>query len=124
MGFWEFVLIAVVGTIVLGPDRLPSALRRIVSLKRQLTQMTQSLSAEVSEQLRVHELHENLKKAEQQGMKDLSPELQQSVDELTNAAKSVNENLSSTATLSTLSDATTDVAKSNSPNKPEPNDDK
>jgi sec-independent protein translocase protein TatB len=82
------------------------------------------LSAEVSEQLRVHELHENLKKAEQQGMKDLSPELQHSVDELTNAAKSVNENLSSTAASSTPTDATTGVAKSNTPNKPETYDDK
>jgi sec-independent protein translocase protein TatB len=39
----------------------------------------------------VHELHENLKKAEQQGLKDLSPELEQSVDELKKAAESVQE---------------------------------
>lgn len=91
MGFWEFIVIAVVGTVVLGPDRLPAALRRLVKMKRQLSQMTHSLTAEVNEQLRVHELHENLKKAEQQGMQDLSPELQQSVDELTQAAQSVNE---------------------------------
>ena len=36
-------------------------------------------------------LHENLKKAEQQGLKDLSPELEQSVDELKKAAESVQE---------------------------------
>jgi len=91
MGFWEFIVIAVVGTIVIGPDKLPGAIRKLVQFKRQISQMAQGLSAEVSEQLRTHELHENLKKAEQQGMKNLSPELQRSVDELTQAAKSVTE---------------------------------
>ncbi|MBU2919670.1 MAG: sec-independent protein translocase protein TatB [Psychrosphaera sp.] len=97
MGFWEFIVIAVVGTIVLGPDKLPSAIRRFSQMKRQFSQMVQGVSAEVNEQLRVHELHENLKKAEQQGMENLSPELQQSVDELTNAAKSVQQTLSEPA---------------------------
>lgn len=89
MGFWEFIVIAVVGTIVLGPDKLPSAIRRVSKIKQQFSQAVQGLSADMNEQLRVHELHENLKKAEQQGMKNLSPELQASVDELTQAAKSV-----------------------------------
>ena len=89
MGFWEFIVIAVVGTIVLGPDRLPGAIRKLVRFKRQMSQMAQGLSAEVNEQLRTHELHQNLKKAEEQGMKNLSPELQKSVDELTKAAESV-----------------------------------
>jgi sec-independent protein translocase protein TatB len=42
-----------------------------------------------SKPLGVHELHENLKKAEQQGLKDLSPDLQNSVSELQQAAQSV-----------------------------------
>lgn len=91
MGFWEFVVISVVATIVLGPDKLPNAIRSVVKVKRQVTQMFQGFSNEVNEQLRVHELHENLKKAEQQGMENLSPELQRSMDELKQAAASVNE---------------------------------
>lgn len=90
MGFWEFVVIAIVGTIVLGPDKLPGALRKIVELKRKISSMTQGLSAEVNEQLRIHELHNNLKEAEKQGFENLSPKLQRSVDELQQAAKSVN----------------------------------
>lgn len=90
MGFWEFIAIAIVGTIVLGPDKLPGAIRKLVQLKRQLTQMSQSLTAEVNEQLRTHELHENLKKAEQMGIDNLTPDLQASVDELKQAADSVN----------------------------------
>ena len=46
---------------------------------------------EVENQLRIQELHENLKKAEQQGLQDLAPELQDSVDELKAAAESVQE---------------------------------
>jgi len=90
MGFWEFILIAVVATIVLGPDKLPGAIRSVVRIKRQITQMFQGFSSEVNEQLRVHELHENLRKAEEQGMENLSPEIQRSVDELKQAAASVN----------------------------------
>ena len=93
MGFWEFALIALVATIVLGPDKLPGAIRSVVKFTRQATQMFPGLSSEVNEQLRIHELHENLKKAEQQGMQNLSPELQQSVDELKQAAQSVNESV-------------------------------
>lgn len=89
MGFWEFVVIAVVATIVLGPDKLPGAIRSITRVKRQVSQMYQGFTSEVNEQLRVHELHENLKKAEQQGLDNLSPELQRSVDELKQAAASV-----------------------------------
>ena len=89
MGFWEFVVIAVVATIVLGPDKLPGAIRSITRVKRQVSQMYQGFTSEINEQLRVHELHENLKKAEQQGLDNLSPELQRSVDELKQAAASV-----------------------------------
>ena len=42
MGFWEFVVIAIVGTIVLGPDKLPGALRKIVELKRKLPLYTKT----------------------------------------------------------------------------------
>lgn len=97
MGFWEFVVIAVVATIVLGPDKLPGAIRSVVRIKRQVTQMFQGFSSEVNEQLRVHELHENLKKAEQQGMDDLAPELKRSVEELKQAAASVNAPVSNKA---------------------------
>ena len=92
MGFWEFIVIAIVGTIVLGPEKLPGALRKLVQMKRKLSQMTQGLSAEVNEQLRIHELHQNLKEAEKNGLSGLSPDVQSSLDELKEAARSVNPN--------------------------------
>lgn len=89
MGFWELVLISVVALLVLGPEKLPGAIRGLGKFMRSARQMTQSIKAEINEELRIHELHENLKKAEQQGMENLSPDIQRSVDELKQAAQDV-----------------------------------
>ncbi|WOH36076.1 Sec-independent protein translocase protein TatB [Thalassotalea fonticola] len=89
IGFWELTVIAVMGLIVLGPERLPTAIRTIRGWMRNIKQFSSSVQTELKEELRIHELHENLKKAEQQGLKDLAPELQESVDSLKEAAAQV-----------------------------------
>ncbi|CCQ11196.1 Twin-arginine translocation protein TatB [Pseudoalteromonas luteoviolacea B = ATCC 29581] len=89
MGFWELVVIFVVGLIVLGPERMPVAIRTVTRWIRTVKSYANAVKAEVNEELRVHELHNNLKKAERQGMENLSPEIQQSVSELQKAADSV-----------------------------------
>jgi sec-independent protein translocase protein TatB len=89
IGFWELFLIGVMALLVLGPERLPGAIRSAAKTFRSIKGMATGFRQEVEEQLRVHELHENLKKAEKLGLQDLSPELQKSVDELQEAAKSV-----------------------------------
>ena len=89
IGFWEILLIGVLALVVLGPERLPGAMRSTLKTIRSVRNVASGFKDEVEHQLRVHELHENLKKAEQQGLKDLSPELKNSVDELKEAAESV-----------------------------------
>ncbi len=89
IGFWEILLIGVLALVVLGPERLPGAMRSTLKTIRSVRNGASGFKEEVEHQLRVHELHENLKKAEQQGLKDLSPELKNSVDELKEAAESV-----------------------------------
>jgi sec-independent protein translocase protein TatB len=89
MGFWELVVVFVVGLVVLGPERMPKAVRTVARWIRSIKQMASHVQAEINEELRVHELHQNLKKAEQMDMQNLSPELQRSVDELKSAAESV-----------------------------------
>ena len=89
IGFWEILLIGVLALVVLGPERLPGAMRSTLKTIRSIRNVASGFKEEVEHQLRVHELHENLKKAEQQGHKDLSPELKNSVDELKEAAESV-----------------------------------
>ncbi|MFQ3235888.1 MAG: sec-independent protein translocase protein TatB [Paraglaciecola sp.] len=89
IGFLELLVIGVVSLLVLGPERLPGAIRATMKSVRSMKNMASGFRQEIEQQFKVHELHENLKKAEQQGLKNLSPELQQSVDELQEAAKSV-----------------------------------
>lgn len=89
MGFWELFVVFVVGLIVLGPERLPTAVRSVTRWLKSIKQMASSVQADINEELRIHELHQNLKKAEQQGMDNLAPELKRCVAELSQAAESV-----------------------------------
>jgi sec-independent protein translocase protein TatB len=89
IGFWELLVIGILALLILGPDRLPGAIRSTARTIRSVKGMAASFKTEIDEQLRIHELHENLKKAESMKMQNLSPELQQSVDELKAAANSV-----------------------------------
>ncbi|CAH1543903.1 Sec-independent protein translocase protein TatB [Vibrio jasicida] len=90
IGFWELVLISVVGLVVLGPERLPHAIRSVSRFVGAAKSMANSVKDELSHELKVQELQENLRKAEQMGMDDLSPELKSSIEELKKAAQSVN----------------------------------
>ena len=89
IGFWELLVIGVLALLILGPERLPGAIRSTARTIRNIKGMAGSFKTEIDEQLRIHELHENLKKAESMNMQNLSPELQASVEELTAAAESV-----------------------------------
>ncbi|MDX1676360.1 Sec-independent protein translocase protein TatB [Arsukibacterium sp.] len=90
MGFWELLLIAVIALLVLGPERLPGAIRSTVKTVRSIKQFGAQMQAELSENLRVHELHQKLKDAESKNLLNLTPEEQAALDELRAAAKSVN----------------------------------
>ncbi|MBA6340696.1 Sec-independent protein translocase subunit TatB [Colwellia sp. MB02u-10] len=90
IGFWELLLIAIIGLVVLGPERLPVAIRSVRSWINSMRNFSEGVKNELTEELRIHELHANLKKAEQAGMKDLSPEVAASVKSLEEAAAMVN----------------------------------
>ncbi|WP_119468122.1 Sec-independent protein translocase protein TatB [Vibrio cholerae] len=89
MGFWELVLIAIVALVVLGPERLPHAIRSVAKFVSAAKSMANSVKDELAHELKVQELQENLRKAEQMGMQNLSPELQKSVESLKQAAQEV-----------------------------------
>lgn len=91
IGFWELLLITVIGLVVLGPERLPSAIRSVRSWISTIRRFGDNVKNELSEELRIQELHEHLKKAEQANMENLSPEVAASVNTLKEAAKMVNE---------------------------------
>lgn len=89
MGFWELLVIAVVALIVLGPERLPGAIRSTMATVRSIKQFGQQMQAELSENLRVHELHQKLRDAEEKGLLNLTADEKKALHELTQAANSV-----------------------------------
>lgn len=91
IGFWELMLIGVMGLVVLGPERLPVAIRTVRGWIGGVRKFSDTVKSELTEELRIHELHANLKKAEQSNMSDLSPEVAESVKSLQDAADMVNE---------------------------------
>lgn len=94
MGFWELVVIGVVALLVLGPERLPGALRSVHKTIRGIKQFSQQMQAELSENLRAHELHQKLKSAEEKGLTNLTAEEQAALSELKQAAADVTTSLS------------------------------
>ncbi len=89
LGFWELVLVAVVALVVLGPERLPHALRTVGNWVRTVKQMASSAQQQVERELNLQQLREDLKKAEALGMHNLPEDLSQSVESLKQAAAEV-----------------------------------
>ncbi len=89
-GFFEMLVVVVLGLIVLGPERLPVAVRTVSGWIRTIKRMAGSVSTELEQELKIEQLQADLKKAEAKGLKDLDPGLQQSIQELRDAAQSVN----------------------------------
>lgn len=90
IGFWELVVIGVVALVVLGPERLPVAIRTASHWIRLIRSTANSVKAELEQELKLQDLHNDLKKAERLQMNNLSPELQESIEQLKAAAQSVN----------------------------------
>ncbi|GAA5194668.1 Sec-independent protein translocase protein TatB [Ferrimonas gelatinilytica] len=97
-GFFELLVIAVLGLIVLGPERLPVAVRTVSGWVRAIKRMAGSVKNELEQELKIEQLHADLKKAEAKGLKDLDPDLQKSVQELRDAAASVTRSYQDTDT--------------------------
>ena len=90
IGFWELLVIAIIGLVVLGPERLPVAIRTVRGWITSIRSFSEGVKNELTEELRIQELHSNLKKAEQSDMTNLSPEVAASVKSLKEAAEMVN----------------------------------
>jgi sec-independent protein translocase protein TatB len=90
IGFMELLLIGVLGLVVLGPERLPVAVRSVTGWIRAMKRMANSVKDELEQELKIEALHADLKKAESKGLTNLSPELQESIDQLKEAAQAVN----------------------------------
>lgn len=122
IGFWEIIVISVLGLLVLGPERLPVAIRTVSSWVKTIKGAANSVKDELSHELKIQEMHDNLKKAEDLGMKNISPELQESIDTLREATASVtrpySESMDKVVT-EAMASSPENAVKSESLNKPE-----
>jgi len=93
IGFWELIVIGVLGLIVLGPERLPVAVRTVSGWIRTARRMANNVKEELAQELEIDKLHSDLKKAENISSdlnSDAIPqELRESVKSLQEAAADV-----------------------------------
>ncbi|MCD1126446.1 Sec-independent protein translocase protein TatB [Jinshanibacter sp. LJY008] len=95
IGFGEIVLVLIIGLIVLGPERLPVAVKTVTGWIRAMRSLASSVQNELTQELKLQELKESLKKAEQAGLQNLSPELKSSMDELKEMATGMKRTIQS-----------------------------
>ncbi len=79
VGFAELVLLAVVGLVVLGPERLPRVARTLGGLTRKARSSWLNLKRSIEAEMRAEELKEPLKKF-QDDIKSAVDEVNSSVD--------------------------------------------
>ncbi|CFQ40114.1 MULTISPECIES: Sec-independent protein translocase protein TatB [Yersinia] len=89
IGVSELLLVLVIGLVVLGPERLPVAVRTVSGWIRTLRSLAATVQNELAQELKVQELQDSLKKVEQAGLQNLTPELKASMDELKEAAEAL-----------------------------------
>ena len=91
MSFWELVVVGIVALLGLGPEKLPGAIRTVTGTIRSIRQFGNQMKSELADELRVHELHEKLRQAEEKGLLGLSADEIQALAQLRNAAAEVND---------------------------------
>lgn len=93
IGFSELVLVFIVGLVVLGPQRLPVAIRTVMGWVRTIRGLAANVQNELAQELKLQELQQSIKKAEQLNLNQLSPELAKTVEELKASATKMKADL-------------------------------
>jgi len=94
IGFSELLLVFVIGLVVLGPKRLPVAVKTVVGWIRALRSLAATVQNELTQELKLQEFQDSLKKVEKASLDSLTPELKASMDELREAAESMKRSYS------------------------------
>lgn len=93
IGFSELVLLMLVGLVVLGPKRLPVAIRTVMGWVKTIRGLAANVQNELKQELKLQELQDSIKKAEQLNLKQLSPDLSKTVEELKDQAQKMRAEL-------------------------------
>uniref|UniRef100_A0A2P2ICF1 Twin arginine-targeting protein translocase TatB n=1 Tax=Hirondellea gigas TaxID=1518452 RepID=A0A2P2ICF1_9CRUS len=89
IGFGEMVLVGIIGLIVLGPERLPTAIRSVMRWVNSAKKLVNTVKDEISQELKLHEMNESMIKATKKGFENLDPDLKKSIDEMRNIVEDV-----------------------------------
>lgn len=89
IGFSELLLVFIIGLVVLGPKRLPVAVKTVAGWIRAIRSMATTVQNELAQELKLQEFQDSLKKVEKASLNNLTPELKESMDELREAAESM-----------------------------------
>jgi sec-independent protein translocase protein TatB len=87
IGFFELLLISIIGLVVLGPERLPVAIRTISDWISGIKRFSNSIKTELTEELNIKELNDNLKVSEELNLQNFAPEITDSIQSLRDAAE-------------------------------------
>ena len=93
IGFSELVLLMLVGLVVLGPKRLPVAIRTVMGWVKTIRGLAANVQNELKQELKLQELQDSVMKAEQLNLKQLSPDLSKTVEELKEQAQKMRAEL-------------------------------
>ncbi|WP_300004759.1 Sec-independent protein translocase protein TatB [uncultured Cedecea sp.] len=94
ISFGELLVVFVLGLIVLGPQRLPVAVKTVAGWIRALRSLASSVQSELAHELKLQELQDSLKKVEKASLNNLTPELKESMDQLREATESMKRSYS------------------------------
>ena len=94
IGFSELLLVFIIGLVVLGPQRLPVAVKTVAGWIRALRSLATTVQNELTQELKLQEFQDSLKKVEKASLTNLTPELKASMDELRQAAESMKRSYS------------------------------
>ena len=108
ISFGQLLLVLIIGLVVLGPERLPIAIKKVARLIKVLRRMSATVQLELNKELKLQELQDSLKKAEQSGLKTLTPELQESIDDLKRVTESIQKEIDSVTSTDTNINANKD----------------
>lgn len=101
ISFGQLLLVLIIGLVVLGPERLPIAVKTVASWIKVLRRMSATVQLELNKELKLQELQDSLKRAEQSGLNTLTPEIQESIDELKRVTETLQKEIDSVSQIDT-----------------------
>lgn len=82
IGFLELLVIAVVSLLVLGPERLPGAVRQVGLWIGRIKRFSSQITREIDQQIKAEELRDRLKKeGDTLGVKDIQKTVNDALNE-------------------------------------------